>query len=468
VNNEHAFGKETDDLRLATTLKLIRDTYLGDARPWVLGYSGGKDSTCTLQLVLKALASLPAEAKRKPIYVLSSDTLVESPVIVSYITDAIRNINALAQSSDLPISASIVQPAVEDSFWVNLVGKGYPAPYSKFRWCTDRLKISPANRFIKDQVAKFGEVVLILGVRKSESTTRAQVMATHEITGSVLRTHSTLNGALVFAPIADWSTDDVWSYLLQNSKTQWGSNNNDLAAMYRTADGECPLVVDTSTPSCGNSRFGCWVCTVVTRDKSMEAMIDAGEAWMEDLLSIRDFLAATQEPKRKKEVRSIRKTDGRILLKDSGDEAALGPYKLSFCKEVLTRLLTVQEQLPKEAESFEIISQAELLAIRRVWRDQRNDWEDSVPQIYKQVTGKKWFSLGDENSPSTDEFVLIEEVSQRHSVPPLLLRRLLDAERRAGGLKRRVGIYGKLSDILDEDWRSEDEVTNDIDAMRVG
>jgi DNA sulfur modification protein DndC len=454
-------------LRLAATLQLIKDTYAADARPWVLGFSGGKDSTCTLQLVLKALSTLPVEARRKPVYVLSSDTLVESPVIVAYIGSAIRAINELAKSSGLPLSASIVQPQVEESFWVNLVGKGYPAPYSKFRWCTDRLKISPANRFIKDQVAKFGEVVLILGVRKSESATRAQVMATHEISGSALRTHSTLNGALVFAPIADWTTDDVWSYLLQNSRTPWGSNNNDLAAMYRTADGECPLVVDTSTPSCGNSRFGCWVCTVVTRDKSMEAMIDAGDAWMEDLLSIRDFLAATQESKRKKEVRSIRKTDGRILLKDSGDEAALGPYKLSFCKDVLARLLNAQQRLPAEAGEFEIISQPELLAIRRIWREQRNDWEDSVPRIYEFATGKKWYALVDGGSIGADEANLIEEVGRRHNVPALLLRRLLDTERRAGGLKRRVGIYGRLSAILDEDWRTEEEVDKDIVAMKV-
>jgi DNA sulfur modification protein DndC len=199
----------------------------------------------------------------------------------------------------------------------------------------------------------------------------------------------------------------------------------------------------------------------------MEAMIDAGDAWMEDLLGIRDFLAETQEGKRKKEVRSIRKTDGRILLKDSGDEAALGPYKLSFCKEVLTRLLTAQERLPVEAADFEIISQPELLAIRRIWRDDRNDWEDSVPKIYEEATGKKWFAIGDGNLSGADDATLIEEVSNRHEVPPLLLRRLLDAERRAGGLKRRVGIYGKLSAILDEDWRSEDEVDTDIEAMKV-
>jgi DNA sulfur modification protein DndC len=372
---------------------------------------------------------------------------------------------SMARKAEIPLSARLVEPIVEESFWVNLVGRGYPAPYSSFRWCTDRLKISPANRFIKDQITRFGEVILVLGVRSAESSTRAQVMAMHSIEGSNLRTHSTLGGALVFAPIEDWTTDEVWAYLLQHWETPWGSDNNSLAAMYRSAEGECPLVVDTTTPSCGNSRFGCWVCTVVTRDKSMEAMIDSGQTWMEDLLEIRDFLAATQEQPRKSEVRSIRKNDGRILLKDSGDEAALGPYTLDFCKEVLTRLLSVQSRLPKEANGFELIADDELLAIRRIWRHERNDWEDAVPRIFESASGKRWLSLSESSRGGADEATLVSDIAAQHGVPELLLKRLIDAERKSLGLKRRAGIYDQLNSILDEDWRTDVQVTTDIAAL---
>jgi DNA sulfur modification protein DndC len=65
-------------------------------------------------------------------------------------------------------------PEVTDSFWVNMIGRGYPAPHSKFRWCTERMKIKPADKFILSKVAKHGEVVLILGQRRAESATRAQ------------------------------------------------------------------------------------------------------------------------------------------------------------------------------------------------------------------------------------------------------------------------------------------------------
>ncbi|HEX5275182.1 MAG TPA: DNA phosphorothioation system sulfurtransferase DndC [Candidatus Rubrimentiphilum sp.] len=453
-------------MRPSEAIARVQNAYLADSRPWVIGFSGGKDSTATLQLVWSALERLPAGSAKKPVYILSSNTLVESPLIVRYIGGTLKSINEQAVDRGLPISASLVEPIVEESFWVNVIGRGYPAPSTKFRWCTDRLKISPANRFIKDQVARFGEVVLVLGVRKAESATRAQVMALHEIDGSEFRTHSTLSGALVFAPIENWSTDDVWGYLLQNPRTQWGSDNNDLAAMYRTADGECPLVVDTTTPSCGSSRFGCWVCTVVTRDKSMQAMVDAGLApWMEQLLEIRDFLADTQVASRKRETRSIRKLDGRILLKDSGDEAAFGPYRLEFCKELLERLLRIQTSLPPEAGDISLISDEELVTIRKFWREQRNDWEDSVPKIYERVTAKRWFSLTDTSSSSEDDAEVIRGACEKHGVPSLLLRRLLDAERRASGMRRRVGIYDRLSSILDEDWRSDEQVAHDIAVL---
>ena len=452
-------------VELQSTLDAIRETYAQDSRAWVIGFSGGKDSTCTLQLVWQALRDLPVEARQKPIHVISSNTLVETPAIVSYIRNSIAAIERAGRADGLKISARLVEPRIEDSFWVNLLGRGYPAPSSKFRWCTERLKISPADRFIKDQVAKYGEVVLALGVRTAESATRAQVMSLRRIEGTRLRTHKNLSGALVFAPIEDWTTNDVWSYLLQNSETPWGTDNNDLAAMYRTADSECPLVVDTTTPSCGNSRFGCWVCTVVTRDKSMEAMVDSGQAWMETLLEIRDELADTQRPDRRLEVRSARKLDGRVLLKNRANELALGPYTFAYCKELLAKLLKTQKDLPPEAEGFELISDVELLEIRRIWRFDRHDWEDNLPRIYEQCTGKRWFSLTEAPSDAAEEADIVDRTAIEFSVPPLLMRKLIDAERRVFGLRRRSDIYKQLNNIMDRDWRSDDVLVSDLSEI---
>lgn len=254
----------------------IVEVYRRDRRPWVVGFSGGKDSTVTLQLLWEALSRLPQRERDKPVHVISSDTLVESPIISAYIGGIIGKINAAAKNAGMPFSAEIVLPRLEDTFWVNMIGRGYPAPYRRFRWCTDRLKIQPANRFIEEKVDHCGEVVLVLGVRRAESATRAQVMSFHRKPGELLSRHSSLRSAWVYAPIEYFTTDDVWGYLL-SVKSPWGADNRQLLTLYRNAQaGECPLVVDTTTPSCGNSRFGCWTCTVVERDRSMEAMIDSG------------------------------------------------------------------------------------------------------------------------------------------------------------------------------------------------
>ena len=159
-----------------------QETYLADSRPWVIGYSGGKDSTVAVQHTWQALAALPREKLTKPVYVISSDTLVESPIIVKQIRSTLQRIEAAAARSGLPFQTDIVQPDVRDTFWVNLIGRGYPAPYKRFRWCTDRMKIQPANRFIKATAEKYGEVVLVLGVRRTESTARAQVMSSTNVT----------------------------------------------------------------------------------------------------------------------------------------------------------------------------------------------------------------------------------------------------------------------------------------------
>ena len=208
------------------------------------------------------------------------------------------------------------------------------------------MKITPANRFIEEKVTQYGEVIVVLGVRKTESSTRMQLMNTYQINSHLLRRHTSLRGAYVYAPIADFSTDDVWTYLLQ-VPSPWGGNNRDLAALYRNANaGECPLVIDTSTPSCGNSRFGCWVCTVASRDASMEALIDNGEEWMEPLLAFREWLAKTTDPERKREFRDIRGRDGRVILKKDGTPAAR-TYKLEVSKDMLEKVLRVQQDVQR-------------------------------------------------------------------------------------------------------------------------
>jgi len=450
---------------LAALQNHIRAVYAADNRPWVIGYSGGKDSTCALQLIWSAVSALPEDERCKEIFVLSSDTLVETPVIVNYIDDTLAAINAAAADQNMPITAQKVVPEISDSFWVNLIGRGYPAPSKRFRWCTERLKIDPANAFIKNRVAEHGEVVMVLGVRSAESATRAQVMALHKIDGTALSRHSTLPGAFVFTPIEAFNVDDVWAFLLQNP-SPWGSDNRDLLAMYRNAQaGECPLVVDKQTESCGNSRFGCWVCTVVTKDKAMEAMIDNGEEWLEPLLDLRDELAETQNPDRKREFRDFKRRNGSVTFVGDSETSIPGPYLFAYRKELLRKLLEAQEQVNAKAppgEKTVLIQVEELREIRRIWRSEQGDWGDAVSETVKAVTGKELpAEAADGFEFQADDANVLADVCATHDLPPRLMAQLLEAERSVRGLKRRTLIHRKIASILEQEWRDETTVLNE-------
>lgn len=439
----------------------IQSVYVADERPWIVGYSGGKDSTSALQLIWMALRGLSPGQRRKRVYVISSDTLVETPVIVDYIDSTLSRINEAAEEQGLPIEATKVSPVVEDGFWVNLIGRGYPAPSTRFRWCTDRLKIKPANRFIRERVSEFGEVVVVLGVRRAESATRDQVMSLHRIPGERLSRHSTLPNAFVFTPVEEFTVTDVWTFLLQVD-SPWGNDNHELLDLYRNAQaGECPLVVDSTTPSCGNSRFGCWVCTVVNQDHSMESLISSGEEWLMPLLEFRDFLSVTQEPDRKLEFRDYRRMDGRVWSNRSDGSVVPGPYTLETCKAMLRRVLEIHQKIRDTGPdpSVEIVREDELREIRRIWRTERQDWDDSVASIHRSVIGRDidW-EQDDSGTFGPRERQLLKEVCEGIDVPPELVAKLLDLERNLMGMHRRSSIYTAIDRILKGEWRPLDEL----------
>lgn len=453
----------------------ICELYERYPQPWVLGYSGGKDSTTTLQLVWKALATLPPERRTKPVFVIATDTKVETPVIVETINSTMNQIEEAARAQGMPFETHRLSPTLNDSFWVNLLGRGYPAPTTKFRWCTERLKINPSNRFIQEKVGQYGEVIMLLGIRSDESSTRGQLMSTYRVHEHFLMRHAYLPGAYVYAPLADWTTDDVWTYLLQ-VPSPWGGDNRDLAALYRSASqGECPLVIDTSTPSCGSSRFGCWVCTVASRDSSMEAMVDSGEEWLEPLLEFRDWLMTTTDPARKREFRDIQGRDGRLVLSRDGSKAVERTYKLDVSRQMLAKVLQAQRDVRAANPHFvgNLIDPEELLEIRRIWRTERGDWDDTVPQIYERVVGTE--ANRDFNWPHDDDDAfdggqkeILSNICAEYDVPLSLLTRLLEVERQSLGMARRAGVHKGIAKVLGRNWSDETEFVERARIEREG
>jgi DNA sulfur modification protein DndC len=447
-----AFAERGLAKTVAKVSEEIRELYLCDAVPWVIGYSGGKDSSAVLQLVWLAIRNLPTDQRTKPIHVITTDTLVEQPLVAAWVDTSQTKMAAAAAKQGMPVTPHKLTPELEDSFWVNLIGKGYPAPRQKFRWCTERLKIRPSNKFIREVVRENGEAILVLGTRKAESQKRAATMAKHEArrVRARLSPNVSLPNSLVYTPIEDWSNDDVWLYLMQ-VKNPWGHDNKSLLGMYQGASegGECPLVVDTTTPSCGTSRFGCWVCTVVDKDRSMEAMIknDEEKVWMTPLLELRNELDKPDDRDR----RDFRRMNGSVQL--FHDRTIPGPYTKEWRERWLQRVLEAQESAraegPPEFRELQLITLDELHEIRRIWLYEKHEFDDALPRIYEQATGTTFPKRGDEgNGLRADDWTLLREVCGDDQAFFDLQVRLLGVERKFQGMSRRAGIYEVLEDRL--------------------
>ncbi|NCR57857.1 MAG: DNA phosphorothioation system sulfurtransferase DndC [Microcystis aeruginosa LL13-06] len=449
----------------------IQELYCLDSIPWIIGVSWGKDSTAVLQLVWNAIASLPEEKRHKTIYVITTDTLVENPIVSSWVNKCIKKLEISAKDHQIPIKPYQINPSVKETFWVCLIGKGYPAPRRGFRWCTERMKIQPVNYFIRDVVRENGEAIVILGARKTESSARSVTIERHKV-GRLrerLSPHTHLINSLVYTPIEDWRTDEVWMYLMQ-WENPWGGDNKELLAMYRgaTADNECPLVVDTSTPSCGDSRLGCWVCTLVNKDKSMEAMIqnDQEKEWLQPLLDLRNELDIEDDrPKR-----DFRRLVGKVQLFErnlNGEisiEPIPGPYTKQWREYWLRRVLEAQESVrtnaPEDMKDITLITTEELSEIRRIWREEKHEFDDQLPKIYKQVTGETFQDPrpgADNNLLGSEEWDILADICAEDSMHLELLAKLIDTERQYFLKISRKGIYKDLEKCFESSSRSKEE-----------
>ena len=365
--------------KLNAILDELKDEYLQPHTfPWIVGYSGGKDSTVVMHLVIEMLLQLPRSQRQRPVHIISNDTLVESPLVMGHIAARQNELRSAASAFDLPLTIATTTPDPSATFWVNLIGRGYPSPNRTFRWCTDRMKIQPTSRYIRNEVDDAGKVILLLGVRRDESSTRAASIKRYD-NGTRLNAHNDLAGCMVFRPIVDLTVDEVWEFLATITPP-WGGTHRDIIQLYRDASGgECPVVTSRDdAPSCGStsSRFGCWTCTVVEKDRSLTGFVEAGFDQFTPLLKFRDWLVGIRnDPAR----RNARRRDGRITVLDGG-KFVPGPYTLETRREILDRVLSLQKVVERE-----VITCDEVSRIKEIWAQ---DALASVEHRQKETTGQ--------------------------------------------------------------------------------
>ena len=283
------------------SINILEQLYKKNKR-WIVTYSGGKDSTALVVLSLYMKTVHPDI----DLNITYADTMMEIPQMAIVAKSFLESIK-----ERYPAAVKIVTPELEDTYWVRMIGRGYPPPGPRFRWCTPKIKIKPSRKLHEDSG------LFITGLRMGESQQRDIRLKSSCLNGGANECGSEVwvnqKGIDVAAPIIHWSAEDVWYFLMMPG---------------RKAVAETQLVVDLY----GNTsmRFGCWMCTVVMKDKTMIALAKSGDYKVKKLLEFREWI-----------VEECKKPENRYFRKDGRK----GRLRIEFRKEILAKLERLQMSL---------------------------------------------------------------------------------------------------------------------------
>lgn len=192
--------------------------YAYDKTTWVVGFSGGKDSTALATFLDYAFSN--GQLKRPENLIIAySDTLMELPSL-EYGAHALLN---KLQGKGWQVRRSKPQLEVKDQrterFFVTMLGKGYPPPNNRFRWCTDRMKGQKIDGMYKAIAEEYGnDYIGFDGIRKGESAVRDRVITTSCSVGDGECGqgwfHTTGSGQKL-SPILHWRACNVWDWIIE-------------------------------------------------------------------------------------------------------------------------------------------------------------------------------------------------------------------------------------------------------------
>ena len=262
--------------------------------------------------------------------------------------------------------------------------------------------------------------------------------------------HETIQNAYVYNPIVELTTDDVWDILLQENggQTPWGSNNNELVSLYSDADsGECPFAGMSNsgqTQSCGQSRFGCWVCTVVKDDKSLNGFIKTGHRELIPLAEFRKWLMSIRDVD---EYREKKRRDGSVYETKSG-HMGYGPFNWEARKLILRKLLETQQQM-----HYELITLDELKAIDEIWDNELDLSRRTLVELYYEVMHERlpWDTYK-EPLLDVDTIQLIEQLCQEQDIPSELVRNMILSTNRNKHYSNPKTLKNALDKLLHQQW----------------
>jgi DNA sulfur modification protein DndC len=337
---------EGERLRLNDAIQLSLaslSAYGSQYRHWALAYSGGKDSSATLAFVAWAIKSGLVTAPES-LTVLYADTRMELPPLQR---GAMRMLDALRADG---FDAQVVLPALDERFYVYMLGRGVPPPSNTFRWCTGKIKVEPMLAALQALRAQTGHKLLMLtGVRLGESAARDQRIAlscsrdSGECGQGWFQTATPEAVADRLAPLLHWRLCHVYDWLYFDERH--GYDARAIAAVYGD----------------GDVRTGCVGCNLASRDTALERLIRHPE-WqhLTPLLELKPLYAELKQPRwRKRKAAPELRQDGKFSVNGQ----RMGPLTMAGRAYGLERLLAIQQRA-----GVDLINTEEQARIREMWR----------------------------------------------------------------------------------------------------
>ena len=335
---------EANRLDLGESIELTRDSlrFHGASHDhWAIAYSGGKDSTTVLTLVIHLIRTGQVDAPKR-LTVCYADTRMENPVLAA---TAAQLLAILAAEG---VEVRVAVAPMDKRFYPYLLGRGVPPPNnSTFRWCTRQIKVDPMvaelTALVGD-VLSAGKVLMLTGVRLGESAARdGRIAVSCGKNGAECGQgwyQEALPGDLcaTLAPILHWRTCLVWDWLIGPSYFGHNLPTQPVAEAYGLAEDGSLAEQDTRT--------GCNGCPLATVDTALDNLLRLPKwFYLEPLKELRPLYRWLREPsQRLRKPGFERSKDGTIRYTNR-----MGPLTFDARRTGLAEVLDIQARCNAQA-----------------------------------------------------------------------------------------------------------------------
>lgn len=362
---------------------------------WAIAWSGGKDSTTLLTLVVWLIESGKV-AKPETLTVLYADTRLELLPLYH------ASLRIREELSERGIETRVAVAPLDKRFLVYILGRGVPPSNNNtFRWCTRQIKIDPMAAELAKLFGDRGEKALLLtGVRQGESAIRdGRIAMSCGKNGAECGQgwyQETMPEELcdTLAPLLHWRVCHVWAWLKHWATTpEYGDwSTHEIADAYGGEEAEEI-----------NARTGCIGCPLAEHDTALDSVISQPQwAYLAPLKGLRPLWRELRLPRNR-----LRKP-GREMRKDgtfSKNPQRMGPITLEAREMSLARVCQIQADVNAEATR-----------IGRPLIDMLD--AEEVARIRELIAAKTWPDKWTGDEPTAD--VLLDSIFADGTCQPLL------------------------------------------------